>query len=99
MGVAEEIFWRSNPKTIEPYVLAFEKRRFEEDKLCHRMGGYVYEAFSTALANAFSKKSHNYREKPFLAEEEERRNIERMTKEERMAKVEPIFAMLSGGTT
>ena len=97
MGIAEEVFWRSNPKTINPYVLAFEKKRFEEDRTCHRMGAYVYEAFATALSNAFSKKSTSYREKPYLAEEEERRNIERMSKEERMDKVEQIFAMLSGG--
>ena len=99
MGVSAEIFWRSNPRTINPYLIAWEKQQFEEDRMLHRMGSYVYEAFGTALGNAFSKQSVKYREKPYLAEAEERRKIERMSEEERMERVNQIFAMLSGGNS
>lgn len=99
MGVSAEIFWRSNPRTINPYLIAYEKQKFDEDRMCHRMGSYVYEAFATALSNAFSKNGVKYRDKPYLAEQEERLKIERMSEEERMERVDQIFAMLSGGTT
>lgn len=99
MGVSAEIFWRSNPRTINPYLIAWEKQQFEEDRLLHRMGSYVYEAFGTALASAFSKSGVGYRDKPYLAEQEERFKIERMSEEERMERVNQIFAMLSGGNS
>lgn len=67
--------------------------------MCHRMGAYVYEAVSTALSNAFSKKSIKYRDKPYLAEEQERISIEHMNEEERLEKVEQIFEMLSSKMT
>lgn len=64
------------------------------------MGAYVFEAVSIALNNVFAKnssKKKNYRDKPYLAEEEERRKIEHMTEEERKDRVEKIFQMLTGG--
>lgn len=94
MGVSEDIFWRSNPRTLKPYTKAYEKRLFEIDRLSHVMGAYVYDAVGSALSG-FGKKTRKYREKPFSADTEERLKIERMTKEEQLEKVEEIFDMLN----
>ena len=61
--------------------------------MSHVMGAYVYEAVGSALS-ALGKRPHAYRSKSFLAEEEERLKVERMTEEERMEKVEELFNML-----
>lgn len=97
MGLSEEQFWLSNPRKLKPYGEYYVKKQIELDRLSHRMGAYVYEAISVAMNNAFSKKKVSYRDKPYMAEEEERRNIEKMTKEERLARVEQIFEMLGSG--
>lgn len=97
MGISEEYFWSSNPRKLKPYGDYYFKKQLELDRISHRMGAYVYEAISVAVSNAFSKKKISYRDKPYMAEEEERRSIEKMTKEERLAKVEQIFEMLSSG--
>ncbi len=96
MGLSEDQFWASNPRKLKPYGEYYTKRQIELDRLSHRMGAYVYEAVAVAMSNAFSKKKVSYRDKPYMAEEEERRRIERMTKEERLARVEQIFEMLGG---
>ena len=97
MGMSEEMFWASNPRKLKPYGEYYFKKQLELDRISHRMGAYVFEAISVALNNAFSKKKVSYRDKPYMAEEEERRSLERMTKEERLARVEQIFEMLSSG--
>ena len=93
MGLTEEQFWKSNPRTLAPYAVVYERRQFEIDRICHRMGAYVYEAVGSALSS-MGKKSHPYRDKPYMAEAEEERRIERMTKEEQLERVEQIFKML-----
>jgi hypothetical protein len=92
-GMSEERFWRSNPRTIEPYFIAREKRIFEIDRLSHVMGAYVYNAVSAAMTG-LGKHPKPYRDKPFLAEEEERLRIERMSEEEKLREVEKIFEQL-----
>lgn len=96
MGMTEEQFWHSNPRKLIPYSIVYERRQFQIDRWMHAMGAYVYEAVGTVMANAFSKHSNkSYRDKPHMAEEEERLRNERMTEEEKIEKVEEIFAMLS----
>lgn len=97
MGMSEECFWTSNPRKLKPYSELYFRKQLEADRMAHKMGAYVFEAVSIAINNAFSKKKLSYREKPYMAEEEERRSIEKMTKEERLAKVEQIFEMLGSG--
>lgn len=98
MGVSEEKFWNSTVRQLRPYGLVYERKQFEIDRISHQMGAYVYEAVATALANAFSKYSnHTYRDKPYLSAEQERKQVEHMTEEERMDRVEEIFSMLSSG--
>lgn len=81
---------------LEPYFEVYQRRQFEIDSIAHRMGAYVYEAVGSALSG-FGKRPVKYRDKPFLAEEQERIRIENMTEEERLAKVEDIFKMLCSG--
>lgn len=97
IGVSEERFWSSNPRKLNPYTELYFKKQVEIDRIAHRMGAYIYEAFSIVMNNAFSKKTLSYPKNPYMAEEEERRKMERMTKEEKLKKVEEIFEMLSGG--
>lgn len=100
MGISEEKFWNSTMRQIKPYGELYKKRQFEEDRILHRMGAYVYEAVGIAIANAFSGKKgkkYSYRENPYSFEAQEERTIEKMTEEEKTDKVEQIFAMLAGG--
>lgn len=94
MGMSEDVFWRSTPRTLKPHIMAYEKRLFEIDRLSHTMGAYVYDAVGSALSG-FGKKAKKYREKPFSSDAEEQLKIERMTKEEQLEKVEEIFDMLN----
>ena len=88
------MFWRSTPRMLTPYGKAYEKKLFEIDRISHVMGAYVYDAVGSALSG-FGKKARKYRDQPFSADAEEQLKIERMTKEERMEKVEEIFDMLN----
>ena len=94
MGMPEDVFWRSTPRMLVPYSKAYEKKLFEIDRLSHTMGAYVYDAVGSALSG-FGKKTKKYRDKPFSEDIEEQLKIERMTKEEKLEKVEEIFDMLN----
>lgn len=94
MGMTEEIFWKSTPKSLIPYSRAYEKRLFEIDRLSHTMGAYVYDAVGSALSG-LGKKARKYRDKPFSADAEEQLRVERMSEDEKLEKVEEIFDMLN----
>lgn len=70
IGVSEDQFWRSNPKTLEPYVIAHEIQIKEQDALHHNLGKYYYVATVVALDKAFNGKKSNadYPSIPFMQE-------------------------------
>ena len=70
IGVSEEKFWDSTPKELKPYTIAYRLNLKARDAEAWRQGMYVMNAFSTVLANCFSKNSKaKYIEKPLLADD------------------------------
>lgn len=73
MGIDYNLFWKLNPRKLEPFLKAREiqfKRKNEELWL---QGVYFYNAISVCMANAFRKKgskSYNYLEEPIKVGEE-----------------------------
>lgn len=90
IGVPEEKFWASTVRQLAPYGEANIIRQINMDRQSYNLGVYIYEAIGTAL------NGKKYREKPHLAEEEERRNLEKLSEEEKLDRVEKIFEMLAG---
>lgn len=76
-----EQFWFGDPWIARSYREAYVERRKEENTRDWLQGAYIYNAVSTALANAFRKKgvqAVDYIEEPF--------RIFPMTEEEKAAK-------------
>lgn len=70
IGISEDQFWRSNPKILEPYVIAHEIRVKEQDALHHNLGKYYYVATVVALDKMFNgkKATTDYPDIPFMQE-------------------------------
>lgn len=74
MGIGYDEFWTLNPRKLAVLVDGYKLRRKIEDEQAWLLGGYVFQAVSTALGNAFKKKNQKARsyfedvEKPFLDE-------------------------------
>lgn len=86
MGIREEVFWRLNPKKLEPYIEAERLKTKERNFYAWLDGFYVNEAFAVVIANAFGKKGSKKAEypkepheilPPTEAELEQRAEIER----------------------
>lgn len=71
LGMTEEQFWASNPKTMKPYITAYKERERIIDSNNWSLGMYIRSAIMSAL----DKRSH-YPDKPFLEEAEEKRIID-----------------------
>lgn len=69
IGISYFDFWQMNPRIIKVMTEGYKKKKLERDEELWRAGLYNYIAFSTALANAFSKHGkQSYLEKPLLQE-------------------------------
>ena len=74
MGITYDEFWTLNPRKIKVILESYKLRRQIEDERQWLLGGYMFDAISVALDNAFKKKGQkakNYfevREKPYLKE-------------------------------
>lgn len=66
IGVSEEKFNDSDPKSLRPYEEAFKLKEELEDQHNYMMGIYMFHAISTSLSNAFSKSKHDYLKEPLL---------------------------------
>lgn len=77
MGIRAQDFWDLNIRKMRPFILAYNQRKEERNFFEWLNGYYVFNAVSSALANAFSErghKPHTYIEEPLritpLSEEE-----------------------------
>ena len=85
-GMTYEQFWFGDPWIARSYREAYVERRKEENTRDWLQGAYIYNAVSTALANAFRKKGTktvDYLEEPF--------RIFPLTKEEAIPLFEPVM--------
>ena len=80
MGMTYDQFWDGSPSLVIAYRDAYKLQRERENEMAWLQGLYIHDAFSAALANAFSKrgaKKRTYIEKPIdifpLTEREKKR--------------------------
>lgn len=52
MGVNNEVFWTLNPKSLSPYVKAFELKQINEDRQAWLEGYYIQLAIASLLDKA-----------------------------------------------
>lgn len=65
IGMTAEEYWEGDPHLAPFYYQAYKLRFDMLNQQAWLQGLYVFNAVSTALANAFSKRTHKYVEKPF----------------------------------
>lgn len=89
MGIGYEEFWESTPRKLNVIIEGYKIKRKIEDEQQWYLGGYVFEAVSIAVGNAFRKKNQKAQsyfellDKPFfksaeleLSEDEKQRQID-----------------------
>lgn len=98
IGVSREEFYHSTLVELRDYDEVYDNRRRIEDEKALLDGMYIFEAVSTALANAFRKKGTKpipYRTKGFLEVIRENEHSNRpLTEEEKNEQINNLFAML-----
>ena len=62
IGIQYELFWTLNPKTLNPFIKAFELKRQYDDEMAWISGNYI----RMAIADSLSKKNL-YPPRPNLA--------------------------------
>ena len=77
MGISYDEFWKLTPRKLNVIIEGYKVTRKAEDEKQWFLGGYMFEAVSVALGNAFRKKNTNPQnyfdllEKPFLSHDKE----------------------------
>lgn len=56
MGIGYDEFWTLNPRKLNVIIEGYKLKRQIEDEKAWLLGGYMFEAVSVALGNAFRKK-------------------------------------------
>lgn len=96
MGITYDEFWTLNPRKIKVIYEGYKLRRKIEDEKAWMLGGYIFQAVSVSLGNAFRKKNQKAKsyfeivEKPFLAELDKRE----MSEEEKQKRLDALMASL-----
>lgn len=94
-GMSSEEFWEYDPQLYWAYrtfyLKKIEQERERDNQYMWLQGMYIYDAFSTALNNAFSTQSKDYAKKPYSLNGEENKidGIE-LTKEEQEQRVSDL---------
>ena len=78
IGVEYDLFWTLNPRSLQPFVKAFELKQKYDDSVAWQQGVYIQLAIASVL-----NKSAKYPTKPMMAKTVERD----MTAEEIKARV------------
>ena len=62
IGVDYKLFWKLNPKTLSPFIKAFELKQKHDDHLAWQQGAYIRMAILSSMDT-----KNKYPEKPMLA--------------------------------
>lgn len=96
MGIGYDEFWTLNPRKLNVIIEGYRLKRQIEDEKAWYLGGYVFEAVSIALGNAFRKKNQKAKsyfevlDKQFLKHKE----MTELTEEEKQQKLDLLVAGL-----
>lgn len=71
MGVDYDLFWKLNPKSLAPFVKAFEMKWKHEDEVNHQLGVYI----QLAIASCLDGKKVQYPKVPFSQKNTTKRNM------------------------
>lgn len=97
MGLSYDDFWRLTPRKLNVILDGYKLRRKTEDEKNWILGGYIFEAVSLAMGNAFRKKNQKPKsyfeilDKPFFTNIN---NVDGMPEEEIQKKRELLMAQL-----
>jgi len=101
IGIPYELCGTLNPRKIKPFEQCYDNREKLNDTHNWQLGGYVCEAVSVVMANAFSKKGtpkKSYRDKPYYMEKEEHdiaTGKKVLSEEEKAIRVQRVFEQLN----
>jgi hypothetical protein len=70
IGVDYDLFWELNPKSLEPFIKAFQLKQRYEDAMNWNLGNY----FRMAIASSMSKNA-KYPNKPMLENKESKQHM------------------------
>lgn len=97
MGLSYDDFWRLTPRKLNVILDGYKLKRKTEDEKQWILGGYIFEAVSLAMGNAFRKKNQKPKsyfeilDKPFFTNIN---NVDGMSEEEIQKKRELLMAQL-----
>jgi len=100
MGVTYSEFWTLNPRRIKILVESYKLKRQVQDEEMWLLGGYVFEACSIALGNAFRKKGQKAQgyfeliKEPITKRVSENKDENGLSESEKIAKTELLFKNL-----
>lgn len=100
LGVSYDEFWTLNPRKIKVLMESYHLKRQIEDEKLWMLGGYVFDAVSIALGNAFRKKGQKSKEyfelvkEPITKRIEQSKDENNLTDAEKKAKTELLFKNL-----
>lgn len=92
IGVDYDLFWTLNPKSLSPFIKAFDLQQKYDDALAWKQGAYIKVAIASAL-----DKHTKYPDKPFSSKKEEVVMTPQQIKEKMMATAEIINTRLNEG--
>lgn len=93
IGMTAEEYWEGDPHLAPFYYKAYKLRFDMQNQQAWLQGLYNFNAVSLALANAFSKRTHKYPDKPFEFGKTEIEKTEEDAQKERDKAIEAFKAM------
>lgn len=95
MGISYEEFWKLNLRSFNVIAKGYNLRKKEQDAMMWLQGGYIFDAVSLAVGNAFRKKGQRPKEyfkvlkEPFLSQSI--KDESNMTESEKKNMTEQLF--------
>lgn len=95
MGISYEEFWKLNPRSFNVIAKGYNLWKKEQDAMMWLQGGYIFDAVSLAVGNAFRKKGQRPKEyfkvlkEPFLSQSI--KDESNMTESEKKNMTEQLF--------
>lgn len=77
IGMSAEEYWAGDPSLARYYRRAYKIKQDEINNTAWLQGLYVYDAISTAMSNALSKKKNRYAKQPYNFNNREKSEIEK----------------------
>lgn len=94
IGVDYDLFWTLNPKSLTPFVKAFDLQRKHQDTLAWEQGIYI----QMAIASVMNGKKCKYPNSPFSTKEAKREMSAEELKEKMLERMAILNSRIKGGS-